>query len=684
MWEIGSNRDRTLLEGIDVLPGVGEKRAEVFGKMGISSVADVAMCLPRRYIHRGSARPISEIEIGEAATVSVVVGRAWQRKGMLHIEIEDESGGARAIFFNAPVYLRSVLVEGRRVLMWGKTKLDDGKPLFLHPDFEVEGEGKEAFIPVYPNAAEFHRARIGVKMRAKIARAAAEIAARLPDPIPESIVDSRGLMPFGEALLELHSPSSWDAIESARRRFAFDELLLLQIVFALRRRAASRDRSAVRLRPGRLFGAVRSSLPFELTDGQNRALAGILEGLTRPGRSLQLLTGDVGSGKTVIALLAAAAAIDSGLQVALMVPSLLVARQHAELFNSQLGRFGVAVGLMTGASTSRPLIDGLASGVVDLVIGTQALLSPRLKFKRLGLIIIDEQHRFGVRQRLELPEKVGAHVLLLSATPIPRTSALALYGDLDRYVLEGYPKSRAGSSTYLRTEDARDAVWDFIGERVDAGERGFVVYPRIEGDDLSAAVKAGFASLSERFPGRVALLYGTMPDSEKAAVFAAFRSGERPILAATNLVEVGVDVPEATVMVVEGPESFSLAQLHQLRGRVGRGKRRGYCILISGAARGSVGWGRLERFASTDDGFEIAKIDLEFRGEGDVLRIAQSGKPFFEFADPKKMLKLLEDARECAEAIVSEDPNLTNPENLGLKMGIEYLLKTKDIVRLAV
>ncbi len=683
MWEIYSNREKDVMRDIVVLSGVGEKRAAVFRSAGIETIADVAACLPIRYIHRKCAIPIAEVDVGEVVTVAVVICKSQYFRGTLRIEVEDDSGRARAIFFNTPTYFRNVLVKGREILMWGTAKSDNGNLLFVHPDFEVEGEGEEVFIPVYPNAARFTEAKIGIKTRAKISLAAAKIASRLSDPIPITVLDERELLDFPKAILEIHSPSSWETLESAKRRFAFDELLLLQIVFAIRRFEAKHDGSAIPLRPGRLFGALRDALPFDLTEGQNRALSGILEDITRPGRSSLLLTGDVGSGKTAVALMVAAAAIDSGLQVVVMVPSLLVARQHADLFDSLLGPLGVSVGLLTGGSSSPSLIEKIADGDVDLVVGTQALLSDRIEFHRLGLIIIDEQHRFGVQQRLALPERTGAHVLLLSATPIPRTMALALYGDLERHIIEGAPSFRAGVKTYLRTGDARPDVWNFIERRIELGERAFVVYPRIEGDDLSSAV-FGFEGLNERFPGRAALIHGSMSDFDKNRIFASFRSGEKPVLAATSLIEVGIDVPEATVMVIEKPESFGLAQLHQMRGRIGRGKLAGYCILISHENPGSIGRKRLERFASTDDGFRIAEIDLESRGEGEVLMLSQSGRTVFNFAVPSEMKTMTEDARECAIAIVSVDPELIEPRNIGLKNGIEYLLKTKKIVSLSV
>ena len=396
-----------------------------------------------------------------------------------------------------------------------------------------------------------------------------------------------------------------------------------------------------------------------------------------------LLSGDVGSGKTIVSLLAAAAAIDSGTQVALMVPSVLVAVQHAERFHKLLAPLGIRVGLLTGDSGSKELYEHIASGEVDLLVGTQALFTRNIEFRKLGLMIIDEQHRFGVKQRFAVPEREGSHVLLLSATPIPRTTALALYGDLDMSVMKGFPSKMAGTRTYLRPESGREDVWNFIEQRIEEGERAIVVHPRIEGKNFSSA-KFGFSILENRFKNRVAILHGAMSNDEKQSVFSSFRSGVKPILATTSLVEIGIDVPEATVLLVESAENFGLAQLHQLRGRVGRADKPGWCILLTDKPKGSTSYERLHKFSRIDNGFEIANLDILDRGEGEILGLDQAGRPNFIFADPLRMKNLLEKAKTTAKEIISEDPQLLSENYELLRKVLNYMYSNESFIDSAV
>jgi len=687
MWEIISSQNRYLTQKTSILPGIGSVRADALSAVGFDTIADLIACPPRKYIHRKTAIPLSEIEDGDDATALVrVVEKDYIRKGKrgnLRLLVKDESEEAVVLFFNAPRWMSGKFSRGAELLIWGKAKRDGLGLRFAHPDFEFSSESEKKLIPVYPNSKLLVDVRFGQKLRSKIILGILDKMANIPDPVPEVILDDLGLPRFSKALRDLHAPADLKSLESAKRRFAFDELLLLQLVFTLRKKRACEDTQARPVKPGTLFAGLKSALPFKLTDGQNRALAGILESLNSPGRSMLLLSGDVGSGKTVVALLAACAAVDSGLQVALIVPSLLVARQHADFVADIAKPLGAEIGLLTGESGSPELIKRLLSGKIDIIIGTQALLSPKVKFKNLGLVIIDEQHRFGVKQRLTLPEREGAHTLLLSATPIPRTAALALYGDLDLQVLRGFPGIRAGVKTYLRDESSRPAVWDFIGERIKTGERVFIVHPRVEGDDFSAAT-FGFENLQKRFPGKTALLHGTMAETEKNRVFADFRTGKSPILATTSLIEIGVDVPEATVVIIESAEKFGLAQLHQIRGRVGRADRPGYCILLTGKEKGSRSWNRLKTFSETNDGFEIAKQDLIERREGEILSLSQVGKPDLDFADPLRMTELLENARIWAGKIVLSDPELNLKENSGILRGLYYIYSNTQIVESAI
>ncbi|MCK5832348.1 ATP-dependent DNA helicase RecG [bacterium] len=683
MWELRYKEKDILHEGISVLPGVGPKRVSLFEELGIKTVADMLECVPIRYIHRKTAVQIADVISGDDATIFGTISSSSYRAKKLFLEVEDESGKAQVIFFNPPHYFQKDLKKGRPVLIWGKSKIIKGKLNFTHPNIEIEGKDREILIPIYPNATRLRECKIGYRTRMKIIGSALERIAALDDPLSGEILADNDLMPFIKAISTIHLPVSWEELASANRRLAFDEILIQQIIFAKRKHESAEDASSIPLKPGKLFYAAKASLGFELTQGQNIALSGLMSRATKGGRSQQLLSGDVASGKTVIALLMAAATIDSGLQVAFMVPSTLLAGQHAEFFYNILGSHGVRVGLLTGSSTSILLENKLSKGEVDIVIGTQALLSKKRKFKKLGLIIIDEQHRFGVNQRINLSNKQGAHVLLMTATPIPRTSALASYGDLDLQVLEGFPKDRAGFKTYIRDEISRSAIWDFIEMRIKNDERAYIVFPRIDGDGFNA-LNSAYNEIENRFPEKTSKIFGAVSDNEKNRIFNSFKLGEKPILVSTNVIEVGVDVPLATIMVIENPELFGLAQLHQLRGRIGRGQKPGFCILLVRSSINSKQRNKLELFSETGDGFQIAELDLEFRGEGNVFDIMQSGMPIYDFAEPLKMKDLLEIARQIAQNIIIRDPNLQKKQNIKYRKAIECLCKRRNMIKLPV
>lgn len=676
MWKTAINPLISPNPPIEELAGVGKARAKLLRDNGIATIAEILFDFPRRYIHRKTAVRIAEVEEGDFATIlGVVRSINYNRKGRagtLTVDICDESGKARLVFFKSPGWRTAQFERGKEVLIWGNAVFRDGKLEFHHPDYEFSSEGDSRVIPVYKVLEDDDGGKIGQKLRAKLAKNALDLLQTIPDPIPEDVLRQIGLPGLRETIERLHFPIDYDDMEAGKARLAFDEMFFLQTIFAQRRFEARNDKLAPRITPSIKFSAVKQNLPFELTHGQNEALSAILENLTSPGRSSVLLSGDVGSGKTVVAMLAAVSAVDSGYQTALIVPSLLVARQHADTIANLAGCAGFTVGLLTGESHSPELRKALKSGDVDIVVGTQALLSDQLAFKKLGLVIIDEQHLMGVLQRLELPKREGAHVILLSATPIPRSTALALFGDLDLVELREYPKTRAGTRTYIRGESAREAVWDFIEEHISAGERAFVVHPKIEGCDFSA-LEFGFGKLCERFGDKVGFVHGGLDERAKHKAIEAFRSGDTPILSATTVISVGIDVPEATVMLVESADRFGLAQLHQLRGRIGRAEKQGHCILISTTSRGSRSWTRLKGLASTKNGFEIAKIDLEERSEGELLNIAQSGKNSFCFADPLRMPELLELARNYASKVIEEDPALNLYKNTGLKRSLDYI-----------
>lgn len=684
MWKLAIQPFEKTNVPIDELAGVGPARAKLLQDNGISTIFDLIIDFPTRYVHRKTAIPIIDLEDDEDSTVvGKVVSSNFNRKGRLgtlRVNIRDDSGKARLIFFNAPGWLAANFEKGCEVLVWGKVKFEKDGALFIHPDYEFTSEGDSKIIPLYRTLEDNSGAKIGQKLRRTLLHRAFERFEAFYDPVPPDIIVEMNLPELREAIEKLHFPESYEDMEIARRRLAFDELLFLQLIFSQRRYRAKTDDASPMISPAGKYSQMLQSLPFDLTNGQNIALSKIMENLLSQGRSAMLLSGDVASGKTIVALFAAIAATDSGCQTAIIVPSLLVARQHADNIVQLTREINLSVGLLTGESQKPELYNAMISGEVDIVVGTQALLSENVAFKRLGMVIIDEQHLLGVEQRMKLPEREGTHVLLLSATPIPRSTALALFGDLDLVEIEGYPKARAGTTTYLRKSKKRDVIWDFIEERIDAGEGAFVVFPRIEGDDFSA-LEFGFEKLQNRFGERVGYIHGGFKEADKNAAIAKFRSGETSILAATTVISVGIDIPEATVVVIESADSFGLAQLHQLRGRVGRSNKEGYCILITDKPKRSRSAQRLMRFASTENGYEVAKIDLEDRGEGEILNLTQSGKNDLMFAKPLKMPQLLEYARATAEKIIKEDPELKKHKNAGLRQSIYYIYDAGEVVR---
>lgn len=683
MWELNTIDNPILDESLLSLPGIGPSRAESLKQLGIRTIRDLISRVPRKYIHRKSAQTISELDDeGEAVVLAEIVKKSFLpkgRKGLLELIFKDRTGTAKALFFNVPRWMSDKFNKGETLLIWGKYKREKNIIVFLHPDFERGIEGNDKIIPVYPNEEMLVKEHIGMKILNKAILSSLDRVSDLPDPMPKKFLEKLCLPSLIEALIEIHNPKSAEKLEKAKSRFAFDELFIYQLFFAKRRLFAKLDKNATPLKPGKIFKGILSSLPFELTDGQSRALCEILERMMSPGRSLQLLNGDVGSGKTAIALLVALAAIDTGLQVAILVPSLIVARQHADWIADIVAGKKVEVGFLTGECRSEELLRRISSGEIDIVVGTKALLSPSVKFKKLGLVIIDEQQRFGVLQRAELPDRAGAHVLLMTATPIPRSTALAIYGDLEMTILEGFPTNRAGTKTYLRQETEREKVFDFISSRIEMGERAIVVHPLIIGDDHASA-RFGFKELEKRFGDKVALLHGEMQAEEKDRIFSYFRTGKVKILATTNIIEIGIDVPSATVVVIESAERFGLSQLHQIRGRVGRSDKKGYCIMLTSAKTDSKAYKRLEYFSKTEDGFAISMMDIEERGEGEILGLSQSGRPDFEFASPLKMNKILKIANNIALTIIDLDPELIEPENYLLKIALNNFRKSALIL----
>ncbi|MGH7469119.1 MAG: ATP-dependent DNA helicase RecG [Longimicrobiales bacterium] len=659
------------------LKGVGPRRAEQFDRLGIRNAFDLLYHIPRRYEDASTVTPIVQARVGMDVTVigevtskGVLLTRAGLR--IFQALIRDGTGNIECSWPGRP-YLDRTIQKGDLLLVSGPVRFYHGRVLqprefvILGEAGDVEG-GQGKVLPIYPATEGLTQRAFRRILEQNLDGLLA--AAESAEIFTAQELREAGLPPLRAALEALHRPTSLVETQQGRRRLAYEELFFLQLLHALAHHHATAAREGVALqRSDRLVGALFRQLPFQLTGAQTQALREIFQDLTAPVRMHRLLQGDVGSGKTVVALFAMLLAAENGVQSALMAPTELLAEQHAHTLRTLVGELPVHVVLLTGslgAAERRQARAALADGSAHLVVGTHALIQEGVRFHRLGLAIIDEQQRFGVRQRLALTE-LGPRpdVLVMSATPIPRSLALTVYGDLDLTILDELPPGRPRVRTATRDPAARDRVYTFIREQIAVGRQAYIVYPLVEESekvDLKAAT-AEYERLSRDVFSdlRVGLLHGQLPADQKDSTMRAFASGRIDILVATTVIEVGIDVANATVMLVEHAERFGLSQLHQLRGRVGRGAAESYCIVI--AEGGEDATQRLRVFTESDDGFAIARADLRLRGMGDFFGSRQHGLPDLRFFDPEQDDDLLARARARTRAIVQSDPALEAPEH---------------------
>jgi ATP-dependent DNA helicase RecG len=663
---------------VKFLKGIGERRAEQLERLGIRTARDLLWHLPHRYVDASSVTPLVRAEIGqEVACVGRVVAKGVlpTRRGLriFHAVLRDDSGVLECVW-PGQAFLDRTIAVGQTLLVSGPVRFYHGRQLVPREYViltEAEGEADPLaagkVLPVYP-ATEGLSHRV---IRSLIERHLDALIARSDDPLPEPLRAGAGLPRLADALRAVHRPASAEEAERGRRRLAFDELLDLQLMLIRARTVAKRQRGGVAFEVKRdLTTGLRQSLPWELTADQQRALEQITGDMTAPERMHRLLMGDVGTGKTVVALFAMLLAVENDFQAALMAPTELLAEQHAATLGTLLEPLAIRPELLLGrqsAGEKAAVRARLAAGESRIAVGTHALMQESVSFRRLGLVVIDEQHRFGVEQRAALIGKGAApDVLLLTATPIPRSLALTLYGDLDVSTLKERPPGRGSVRTALRGPNQRETVMAFVHQECESGRQAYVVLPVIEESeraDLRAATTMA-QTLAARWPDlRVGLVHGRLKADERDDTMRRFRAGEIHVLVATTVIEVGIDVPNATVMLVEHPERFGLAQLHQLRGRIGRGANESYCILLGDGP----GFDRLRAFAATQDGFRIAELDLEERGMGDLIGARQSGGIELRHARLPIDEDLLTRARDLATKLIAADPALQRAEHQPLR-----------------
>ena len=674
-----SHSPRLLLETpVNYLKGVGPARAEALKRLGVVTAGDLLFHIPHRYEDASTVSPISSLETGMHATVIGTViskGVIPTRKGLRIFQavLRDDSGMIEVAWPGQP-YLDRTIGKGDSLLVSGTVRFYHGRQLqpreFINLGDEDEGTAKGRVLSVYP-ATEGLSFKV---IRSIIESHLDGLLALVGEYLPRAVLAQAQVPSIGDALRMVHRPTSLAEAMQGRSRLAFEELFFVHVLHQRAKTLAREARRGIQFTNRRsLTSRLREVLPYELTGAQVQASREIFADMCSERRMHRLLQGDVGSGKTIVALFGALLAMENGYQAALMAPTELLAEQHARTFTDLLRPLGLEPVLVTGSMSAKErkqAAAALESTEPALVVGTHALVQQATSFGKLGLAVVDEQHRFGVEQRKLLGAKGEApDVLLMSATPIPRSLALTLYGDLDLSILDERPPGRQPVVTALRGESGRDRVLAFVNKQLDAGCQAYIVYPVIaesEKSDLKAATTM-FETLStgafaER---RVALLHGRIPADARDETMREFRDGKIQVLIATTVIEVGIDVPNASVMVIEHPERFGLSQLHQLRGRVGRGSAESFCILLGDQSPESRE--RLELFVRTDDGFEIARADLRLRGMGDLFGERQSGVPTFKVADPLRDEELNSRAREAAERLLLDDPELRHKEHAPLR-----------------
>lgn len=663
---------------VTALPGFGPKRAALLKKLGIETVGDFLLYFPRDYEDRSRITTLMKRpEEGKACYRLILAAeptsaRIAGGREMVKVRAFDDTNSIDIIFFNR-AYIKNQLVRGREYIFFGKVEENGRRLSMINPVFEEEGKSGGVtgrILPVYPLSAGLTSAMIS-----QGAKAALEVCRTPESPLPLQLMEELGLPSSESAYSQIHFPDSLGEAAAAARRFVTEELYVFCAAsIGLKRQSKTKiSRSMERYSPEEFY----KKLPFEPTNAQKRAVEEAFFDMTSPYRMNRLVQGDVGSGKTLVAAACAWLCKKNGRQAVIMAPTELLARQHVKTLKSMMAPFGINVGLLISAMTAaekRAALAAARDGETDIICGTHALIQEGVAFKDVGLFVVDEQHRFGVAQRSRLAQKAPeSHMMVMSATPIPRTLSLIIFGDLDLSVIDELPSGRRPIETYSVGEDKRKRAMAFLLKQVQQGGQAYIVCPIIEDSEENdrASAESYAAALSKAMPMlRVGLLHGRMTAEEKEAVMADFAARRLDVLVSTTVIEVGIDVPNANLIIIEDCESFGLSQLHQLRGRVGRGERQSYCVLMRKGPRSP----RIEVICNTNDGFKIAEEDLRLRGPGDFFGHRQHGLPAFKLADLSKDMSLFERARTAAEETFRRDPLLNMPENAELKRRVEALL----------
>jgi ATP-dependent DNA helicase RecG len=667
-----------LLTPVERLPGVGSPLARLLERLGLRTAADLLFNFPRRYEDYTELTELAQLEVGTTCSVVANVREVDQRvtasgKHVQYVLLEQNRHFLRAIWFNLP-YMEKRFQVGQVLHLRGTVKENGGRFEMLQPHYKVLEPGEtgveKKLLPVYPLTEGLKQ----WQLRKITERVIAEYTGLVEEALPEPVRQELALYPIGEAIEQVHFPATAATAEEARRRLVVQELLVLQLALAMRRHQHAQGQTALPLPlTGKIRDRILGRMPFELTEYQQQAFAEIAADMDRAVPMNRLLHGDVGSGKTAVALCAILLAVAHGAQTALMAPTEILARQHDRTIREILRNSRVRIALWTGSTAHRQsLAEKIAAGEVDIVVGTQAIVQSELAFAKLGLVVIDEQHKFGVKQRSNLRQlsPTVPHYLVMTATPIPRTISMTVFGDLDVSALRRPERLRAPVHTYLGTDATRDKWWDFVVKKLREGRQAYVIAPRVETDDDVAAASA--ERLYERLSNgplaafKLDLLHGRQSAEEKDAALRAFAAGQTQVLVATSVVEVGIDVPNATIMTIESAERFGLSQLHQLRGRVSRGVHPGFVCCFSTSDNPEEN-DRLKAFRETNDGFELAEIDLRIRGPGNLFSTQQTGFPPLRIADLVRDAGLLQQVRELGTRIIAADPELQAEEHTRLR-----------------